>query len=302
MSISIADIAKSVDIDGDGQMDPEEQEIIDLLKRMDVDGDGTIGLRELVNLGNSMNESKKETGRMRMMLYAGLAASVIIMGIMFCVCMAAVEAAKDSRPTESGKLETVDGKTVATNVNRGEVTVFNLNEQDMSALRQLDSISFAVGNAIYAHSINTVQQDITADQVVVTIHLANGEKIRNTADETVLISNDGSPDVDLEAVQQERKHRHRHLLQVDESQGMMATMSGDAGLYDEAAMLGMMGAAFTAEDCKDSAVAGGYATADMSPLYIRGCENIAWMEGYLPDGSGWDSTPPMMDDTPPAGW
>jgi hypothetical protein len=39
------DLAKNIDIDGNGNIDEDEKKILDTLREMDVDGDGNISLK-----------------------------------------------------------------------------------------------------------------------------------------------------------------------------------------------------------------------------------------------------------------
>lgn len=227
VALSIADLEKNIDIDGDGQMDPEEKEILDLLRSMDVDGDGTIGLRELVNLGNQMNQASRDANRMRKMIYGVFFLSILFCGVMFCVSMAAVEAAKDSKPSESGTLETVpdvngDTKLVAIDTASEGVAITEIYTLDLASLKSIEDIGYRLGNIYYNFHVIGFEQLITADTLTVTLSLYGGDSIVSNSEETLLIRIATGQEIDLADAESKRKHRHRQLLAANGGRSLLA--------------------------------------------------------------------------------
>ena len=112
------ELAKNIDIDGDGEIEPDEKEILDTLRSMDVDGDGTISLRELVNLGAKLNQQREQAEFYKKVAFGVMIIAMLAILAVFLACFAAVEAAKDSRPGSDGVMKTVvtgkDPKVIAT--------------------------------------------------------------------------------------------------------------------------------------------------------------------------------------------
>jgi len=217
--ISIAEIAKNIDIDGDGQLDPEEKEILETLKRMDVDGDGTIGIRELVNLGAQMNAQVQDAGRMRKIMMGIGVIAVLFCGVMFCVCMAAVEAAKDAKPDESGVLMTIAGVNGdAKAVSMGENTVaWSLSDMyllDPNTIKLVKDVGYQLANTYYHGKVMNFEHETTDTSVTVTLFLANGDTITSSPDELTLTTSAGVVDLGTEVAN--RKLRHRTLLSADQ--------------------------------------------------------------------------------------
>ena len=81
---------------------------MDTLRRMDVDGDGTISLRELVNLGAEINKQQKQNQRLTRLLMVFSLLFIAFCGALFAMSFAAVEAAKDAKPSgENAVMKTI---------------------------------------------------------------------------------------------------------------------------------------------------------------------------------------------------
>lgn len=167
VSISLADLAKNIDIDGDGEIEPDEQEILDTLRSMDVDGDGTISLKELVNLGARLNEQRDQAKFYKKVAYGVLVVAVLAISAVFLACFAAVEASKDARPGSDGVMKTVtvgsDPKVVATAGYQEAIALTALHAASFATLRGIKDVGFKVGNRLYQYTVTGFEQDINTD-------------------------------------------------------------------------------------------------------------------------------------------
>jgi len=167
VSISLADLAKNIDIDGDGEVEPEEKEILDTLRSMDIDGDGTISLKELVNLGAKLNEQRDQAKFYKKVAYGVMVIAVLAIAAVFLACFAAVEASKDVRPGDDGVMKTVtvgsDPKVVATAGYQEAIALTALHAASFATLRGIKDVGFKVGNRLYQYTVTGFEQDINTD-------------------------------------------------------------------------------------------------------------------------------------------
>jgi len=218
MTISISEIAKNVDVDGDGDIEPEEKEILDTLKSMDVDGDGTISLKELVNLGGKMNDARKNATFYKRLIYGVILLCIFAMAGVFVACIAAVETTKDSRPEADGTLKTTvvggDAKVVATGLHKASIKLTDLNTASFSTLRGISDLGFKVGNRFYQYTITGFEQDyLTSGTATVRLFTSRGDSIYITSTAASLEKVSGNK-IDIAAATLAGK---RHLLQLDSS-------------------------------------------------------------------------------------
>jgi hypothetical protein len=177
------ELAKNIDIDGDGEIEPEEKEILDTLRSMDVDGDGTISLRELVNLGAKLNEQRDTAAFYKKVVYGVLLIALLSILAVFLACFAAVEASKDTRPGADGVMKTVvtagsDAKVVATAAYEESVALTALHGAAFSTLRGIKDLGFKVGNRNYQYTVTGFEQDIAADgSASVRLFTSRGDSI-----------------------------------------------------------------------------------------------------------------------------
>lgn len=108
----ISELLKQLDIDGDGDIDEEDKKIGEQLQSMDTNGDGFVTLKELVSIGKTQLEEERNKGRMKKLLFLIAILVVLACGAMLAMGVAAVEAAKDSRPDQSGELKTTTGTPI----------------------------------------------------------------------------------------------------------------------------------------------------------------------------------------------
>jgi hypothetical protein len=217
LALSIDEIAKNIDVDGDGQIDPEEQEILDLLKSMDTDGDGTIGIKELVNLGNTLQQSKEQVGQLKKIFIAVACLSVLFLGVMFVVCFSAVEAGKDSTPSGGGRMETVEGKRVSVDGNVETMSLDTMHYLAPETLKQIDEIGFQLGNTYYNFGIVGFEQTAVSDAgLSLILHLAGGsgqDYVFCSDTEVALYNGATGEKVDLMSAELARKAHRRSLLE-----------------------------------------------------------------------------------------
>jgi hypothetical protein len=221
MSISIADLQKNIDVDGDGQIDPEEAEILELLKSMDVDGDGTIGIRELVSLGNTLQQSKEQVGQLKKLVIAVVCLALVFCGVMFVVCFAAVEASKDSKPDDSGKLKTVATATsssvaVSVDNNIEVIEIEELYTLSPESLKQIDEIGFQLGTTYFDWNVVGFEQTIegSGDAMVVTVkfNLDGGDYVMCGENSVILFQTATGANIDVYQAETSRRMRRRALL------------------------------------------------------------------------------------------
>lgn len=235
MSISINELRKNIDMDGDGQMDPEEKEILDLLISMDVDGDGTIGIRELVKLGDTLNQSKEQVGQLKKIAIAVICLSFLFCGVMFVVCFAAVEAAKDAKPSDSGKLETVathDSDAVAVSVD-GNIEVVGIDELYSLApdtLKQVTEIGFQLGETYYDWNVVGFEQTIDGKDISVKFNLDGGDYVMCTDSSVDLYQMATGASIDVLAAENSRKMKRRALLAAS-GRSLLQGMEDECGAF-----------------------------------------------------------------------
>ena len=248
------ELAKNIDIDGDGEIEPDEKEILDTLRSMDVDGDGTISLRELVNLGAKLNQQREQAQFYKRVAFGVMIIAVLAICAVFLACFAAVEAAKDSRPGGDGVMKTVvtgkDPKVVATAGYTQSIGLTSLHTATFATLRGIKDIGFKVGNRFYQYTVTGFEQDIVADgSTTVRLFTSRGDSIYVSKTKANLERVQGNQVIDISAAAvQNRKllaelsedHRRQLLFDttgVSDGSGNVVTESaGSDIMYDPMVM------------------------------------------------------------------
>ena len=188
MVLKIADIEKELDRDGDGKISKNEANLLRTLKEADVDGDGEIKVGELLSLAHSMHQQTKANKRLGKMVWGILAMSLLFCGVTFAICLAAVEAAKDSRPSASGIVMSAGSKPLP--LANGQAirigAIFDLLTTPANELANLKYLIVPSEGVTRTYSI--VGNDVHTSGNV-TLHTGRGDEIRVSADEFSIYSN-----------------------------------------------------------------------------------------------------------------
>mmetsp|Transcript_27267 Transcript_27267/g.66968 ORF Transcript_27267/g.66968 Transcript_27267/m.66968 type:complete len:753 (+) Transcript_27267:93-2351(+) len=242
--IKLSEIAKNIDLDGDGSIDPEERQILDTLKKMDIDGDGNISLKELVNLGKALNVADSQARTYKRIIYAVVLFCFAAIAATFLACLGAVEAAKDARPDASGTMLTTsitgESKVVQTQKHVSTIALTALYKASYSTLQGVNSLGFQVGLSFYQYTITGFQQDLAADgKSAVRFYTSRGDTIYVTATAATLEKTSGAT-LDISAASTLTRHllstgvgAARDLLNDEDMDGGMdGGMAQSDGPYD----------------------------------------------------------------------
>lgn len=210
--IKITEIEKAIDIDGDGKIDEDEQKILNTLKAMDVDGDGNISLKELVNIGKTLNVQQDQTKLYKRLFWGLLLLSFLACCATFLACLAAVEAAKDNRPDKDGTLKTVvtagqGSKVIKVGEHYKTVAMSDLHKASYDALRGVTDLGFKLSNRFYQYTVTGFEQEFNQDGTAsVRFYSSRGDTIFVSSTEAKLEKPTGSIDI------RGATTKNRHLL------------------------------------------------------------------------------------------
>lgn len=139
-SISIKMFEEEIMLDGNGgKPTEEEQALCKTLKEMDIDGDGTLSIRELLNLSKSLNNSRTQNKQLMKLVVGITVLAVVAMALMFGVTYSAVQAAKDSKPSSSGQLQTMSGTPVSVSLTTYNLQSWQIPAQPFDVIEELKS-------------------------------------------------------------------------------------------------------------------------------------------------------------------
>lgn len=233
VSISLAELAKNIDIDGDGEVEPDEKEILDTLRSMDVDGDGTISLKELVNLGAKLNEQRDQAKFYKKVAYGVMVVAILAIAAVFLACFAAVEASKDTRPGDDGVMKTVtvgsDPKVVATAGYQETIALTALHSASFATLRGIKDVGFKVGKRLYQYTITGFEQDINTDgSSNVRLFTSRGDSIYVSKTAANLERSQTGQTIDITAAALQNRKLLSELSE-DHRRSLLQTNMGDDG-------------------------------------------------------------------------
>lgn len=240
VAIKLSELAKNIDIDGDGNIDEDEKRILDTLKEMDIDGDGNISLKELVNLGKQLNIAEEQRKTYKKFIFLILLFAVAAISATFLACLGAVEAAKDARPDGSGVMLTTSvtgaSKVVQTQAHVDTIKITDLYKATYTTLDGVKNMGFQVGASFYSYTVTGFQQDLKGDGTsAVRFYTSRGDTIYITSTASLLeLKAGGTVDISAAATLTRHLLSARDLLDHDsnmEGTGA-ATVTNGVNEYD----------------------------------------------------------------------
>ena len=185
---------------------------MDTLRRMDVDGDGTISLRELVNLGAEINKQQKQNQRLTRLLMVFSLLFIAFCGALFAMSFAAVEAAKDAKPSgENAVMKTIspsgNSKVVQTGTFAASTSLQDLERATVKSLKTIKELTVKDGaGATNYYTITGFKKSATG----LFLYSARGDRIDITSGQVFLQPAGGARE-SISASQQFQRRRRRLL-------------------------------------------------------------------------------------------
>eukprot|EP00218_Dolichomastix_sp_CCMP3274_P009801 CAMPEP_0170143508 /NCGR_PEP_ID=MMETSP0033_2-20121228/11404_1 /TAXON_ID=195969 /ORGANISM="Dolichomastix tenuilepis, Strain CCMP3274" /LENGTH=235 /DNA_ID=CAMNT_0010379959 /DNA_START=13 /DNA_END=720 /DNA_ORIENTATION=+ len=208
LTLSIKDIEREIDVDGDGQISKDEAQILSTLKSMDVDGDGTIGVRELVNLSSTLNQTKAANKQLyKIIMMIGVLA-ILALGAVFCACLAAVEAGKDTKPAESGLMKTIDGEPVKMQTQVATFEAWQLPAQGIEFVKTVKDFTAETPDGTILYYTITGFEWFSESSII--LYSARGDKVVIEEQSVIVTKADGT-EIDVNADSDRRRSLLGHM-------------------------------------------------------------------------------------------
>lgn len=123
----------------------EDAMILKQLREWDVDGNGSFSVAEVHSACKHFLHHKEVNKSLKRTLLIGAAISIVIMGVLLALMVAAVESTKDTRPQSSGELRTTAGAPVTvTQTSSSSSQIFNLGyfpDEALAEIKQLEIVN-----------------------------------------------------------------------------------------------------------------------------------------------------------------